>query len=393
MKRGFILGIIILILVISVFSVSVMAKKDKASDSGAGPTGTASSGSSGNNGNGGNSNKNSEVSGTDNSGSSSGGQLAEIDDSGTESEDSPIESETSTSNGNSGSTNSGSGVSKETSTQVFLNNEGEEIEVTVRIETKERNGETYQKIKVRGYEAISESEVESEGGKLKFKLSNGNNQEIKVMPDSASETAIEKLESKKNLSVRLKETGEGNNLSVVYEAKDNQTVKFLGLFKVRTQLTAVISAENGEILRLEKPWWHFLAFGEGAVDCNENDLDLCDDETECDEAGLIWFEGSCVSGCPEDAQVCEDNETTVSRNPDLNCEFDACPVIISEDPCDGADLDEDGDVDLDDYSLFKELFGCEGSYECSLADLDNDGDVDLDDYMRFNNNFGESGCN
>jgi len=226
---------------------------------------------------------------------------------------------------------------KETQTITLLDENQRQYEVTVRVETKERNGEEQVKIKVRGIEINSEVEVEQEGGLLKAKLSNGNKQSIKIMPDTASETAIERLKTK-GIEVQLKEVGEGNNLSVVYEVDGNKTVKFLGLFKVRAQIQAIISPENGEILRLEQPWWYFLAFGKGVVDCDSDNLDLCDDEAECSEGGLIWFEDSCISTCPVDGFLCDDNVTILTRDESLNCEFDfdSCPVLLI---CDINNLD------------------------------------------------------
>lgn len=221
-------------------------------------------------------------------------------------------------------------VTKEEQKITLVDDQGNEIEVEVRIETKEKNGETYQKIKVRGYEVESEFEVESEEGKLKFKFSNGNKGEIKIMPDTASEIAIEKMKTK-GIEVKLKEIGEGNDLSVVYEVEGNKTVKFLGLFKVNAEISAIISAENGEVLRLDEPWWYFLAFGKGAVDCGAEDLDLCDDETECTvDSGLIWYEGACILSCPIDEYICDDNETILFRDEALICEFDvsSCPILL-----------------------------------------------------------------
>lgn len=218
-----------------------------------------------------------------------------------------------------------SSVSKETQTQTFLSNSGEETSISVRIETKEKDGETLQKIKVRNVEASSELEIEGDGEKINAKLSNGDKKEIKVMPDTASERAIEVLQTK-GLQIELKEVGDEENKRVVYEVEGNKTVKFLGLFKVRTVLTAVVSAENGEILRFEKPWWYFMAFGKGVVDCNENDLDLCDDDGECSEAGLYWINASCVAGCSEELRICDDN-SSVSRLPELECEFEVCPIV------------------------------------------------------------------
>lgn len=205
--------------------------------------------------------------------------------------------------------------------------DGNEVEIELSIERRVKDGEVFEKIKVKGYEVESELEFENESGKLKVKLSNGNRSEVKIMPDTASMRAIENFESR-DIKVELKEVGEGNNLSVVYEAEGNKTVKFLGLFKVKAQVRAVISAENGEVLRLDEPWWYFMAFGKGAVDCDAENLDLCDDESECVESGLIWFEDACVSSCAEEAKVCDDNVTVVYRDEALACEFSECPEIV-----------------------------------------------------------------
>ncbi len=99
---------------------------------------------------------------------------------------------------------------------------------------------------------------EGEEVKLKAKLSNGNEQEIKIMPDRASEIAIEQLKSK-NFNVELKEVGEENNLKAVYIAKVDENGRLLGLFKVRLKSEAQINSETGEILDLKKQWWNFLA--------------------------------------------------------------------------------------------------------------------------------------
>ena len=55
------------------------------------------------------------------------------------------------------------------------------------------------------------------------------------------------------------------------------------------------------------------------------------------------------------------------------------------------DLDEDGDVDLADFSEFQRCFTGPGAStlpdDCEPADLDNDGDVDVPDFHIFALNF------
>jgi len=158
--------------------------------------------------------------------------------------------------------------SKEKSKQVkkteeiytFLDENQERLEVQIRTETKTKDGETYQKIKIRGVEAVSDLDLEKENGEeINAKLSNGINKEIKIMPNTASKIALSKLRSQ-DMTLELKEVGKGDDLKVVYSAEADKTVKFLGLFKIEYNLVAIIDSETGEIIELKgKPWWDFLA--------------------------------------------------------------------------------------------------------------------------------------
>lgn len=100
--------------------------------------------------------------------------------------------------------------------------------------------------------------------KLSVKLSNGKNTEIKIMPNVASEKALEVLrlhncKSENNCSIELKEVGKNNETKLAYELKTERQSKVFGLFKKKMQVQAQINAENGEILKVKKPWWAFLA--------------------------------------------------------------------------------------------------------------------------------------
>lgn len=106
---------------------------------------------------------------------------------------------------------------------------------------------------------------------LKVALSNGRNAEIKVMPTTASETALHQLRLKNcnestNCSLELKEVGQGNQTKLAYELNTQKQSKVLGLFKARMQVQAQIDAENGEIIQTNKPWWAFLASEDNELD-------------------------------------------------------------------------------------------------------------------------------
>ena len=100
--------------------------------------------------------------------------------------------------------------------------------------------------------------------KLKMTLSNGRKAEIKIMPDVASERALERLRLKacsadNNCSIKLKEVGSGNKTQLVYELQAERHSKLLWIFRKKMQVKAQIDAETGELIRVKKPWWAFLA--------------------------------------------------------------------------------------------------------------------------------------
>ncbi len=107
--------------------------------------------------------------------------------------------------------------------------------------------------------------------KLYTKLSNGQNAEVKVMPDTASETALQKLRlnvcSEENeCQIELKEVAQGNQVKVAYEMNIQKQSKFLGMFQTRMNVQAQVDAETGEVIRTKKPWWAFLASEEDELE-------------------------------------------------------------------------------------------------------------------------------
>jgi hypothetical protein len=147
----------------------------------------------------------------------------------------------------------------------YLSEEGEKIKIEKKIHKKLRlysgniSAET---------EIEIEQETERDGiknkTKLKVKLSNGRNAEIKIMPDTASERALERLRLKvcseeNNCTIDLKEVGQGNETRPAYEVQAERHSRILGLFQAKMQVHAQVDAETGEVIGTEKPWWAFLA--------------------------------------------------------------------------------------------------------------------------------------
>ena len=111
---------------------------------------------------------------------------------------------------------------------------------------------------------LEQEETENNKTKIKVKLSNGRKAEIKIMPDAASEKALERLglkvcSSENNCTIELKETGEDSDIRASYEVQVERHMRILALFRAKAQVKAQIDAETGEVIIVKKPWWAFLA--------------------------------------------------------------------------------------------------------------------------------------
>jgi len=144
---------------------------------------------------------------------------------------------------------------------VYTSETGEQIRVSELARNRTR-------LQANGVEAETDLEVEEETDnnktKLKVKLSNGRNAEIKVMPDTASEKALERLRLKvcsaeNNCTIELKEVPVRNEKHLAYEVQAERHSRVLGLFKAKMKVRAEVNAETGEVIRIGKPWWAFLA--------------------------------------------------------------------------------------------------------------------------------------
>src|SRR3989344_3243340 len=103
-------------------------------------------------------------------------------------------------------------------------------------------------------------------GDLRAYLSNGRFAQIRIMPDDASERALERLNlSCDNCSIILKEKGKGDKIKVVYIVEQGDSVKIFGLFSKKIKVKTEVDAENGTISSVKKPWWTFLSRGEKKV--------------------------------------------------------------------------------------------------------------------------------
>lgn len=154
----------------------------------------------------------------------------------------------------------------------FINEEGKEVKIELKREFKDGREEIKRKISVGESEFETELEIDEEANdkEVRVKLSNGNNQDIKVMPDRASEVALRVLESK-GVNLELREIG-NEEKRAVYEARVEKQGRILGLFRAKAELSTRIDPDTGEVLEIKKPWWFFLV--NNAEDVAESPAEL-----------------------------------------------------------------------------------------------------------------------
>ncbi|UCD03946.1 MAG: hypothetical protein JSW73_05410 [Candidatus Woesearchaeota archaeon] len=143
----------------------------------------------------------------------------------------------------------------------YINAEGEQMQIQTQNGVRLRVGNAEANCSL---ELMQEQSEVQNRIRLMTQLSNGRNAEIKVMPNVASEKAIERLRlkacnSENNCAIELKEVGSGQQVKAAYEVKAQKEAKILGLFKIRMRVQGQIDAENGEVIQIKKPWWSFLA--------------------------------------------------------------------------------------------------------------------------------------
>lgn len=121
-------------------------------------------------------------------------------------------------------------------------------------------------LKIKGIEAYSDLEIISDFFLdkllLKSKLPSGRNIRINVMPNNASNRALQEIGLKnctENCEIELKLVGKENQMRFVYEVRVEKHSKFLGLFQAKMKVQVQVDAESGEIVRVGKSWWSFLA--------------------------------------------------------------------------------------------------------------------------------------
>jgi len=149
------------------------------------------------------------------------------------------------------------------------------------------------KIKIKRTDGTGEFEVETEleiddefegnESDLGVITSDGKRHRLKVLPDRASEIAIEQLRAK-NFTIELKEILHKNIPRVIYNIEANKSGRFLGVFKLKMKIEGEIDSETGELIGINKPWWAFLVVGEDS-DQTEEETQIIVELTEENDSG------------------------------------------------------------------------------------------------------------
>ncbi len=197
----------------------------------------------------------------------------------------------------------------------IITEDGREIEIKIKIENRTEDGKYRERfryeIEGQDFEIDTEEgmdlEEESNGTeyKIKARLRDGTQKELKIMPDVASEVAIERLKAL-NFSIQLRERIHNNTPKVVYNMEANQSGRFLGIFKMQMKLGAEVDAETGELLEARVPWWAFLVssteeteeplLGESCGTVTPGENDAC-----CQNKGFDYWNST--------TEECENNAT------------------------------------------------------------------------------------
>src|SRR3989344_4691242 len=181
------------------------------------------------------------------------------------------------------------------------------------------------RIKIRSREIITrgnctikiEIELKEDTNGTEYKLKarfRGNVTDIKIMPDRASEIAIERLRAL-NFTVELREVSRKGNVSrIVYHARAYKDGRFIGILKLKVRVETQIDPETGEIIGTTKPWWAFFVFGEDSDQTGEDTGEDAEEENETNELTINLSEQNNSSETGTATLVEENGQVVVTLN-------------------------------------------------------------------------------
>jgi len=78
---------------------------------------------------------------------------------------------------------------------------------------------------------------------------------VNVLPSVATQVVISKEKQEiKNIELKVSED------KAIYEINGTRAARILFIFPVTVPITTHLNAENGETVKVDKPWWSILAW-------------------------------------------------------------------------------------------------------------------------------------
>jgi hypothetical protein len=112
-------------------------------------------------------------------------------------------------------------------------------------------------IQVKGENMTTKVVLYKSDGKLYGVFKNNETRVVKMLPDQVKEKIKEKMARQlENENITLDENG-------TYDYKGEKKARLFFIIPVREKVNAEVDSETGEIVKLGKPWWAFLARDEG----------------------------------------------------------------------------------------------------------------------------------
>ncbi|MEM7826813.1 MAG: DUF333 domain-containing protein [Candidatus Aenigmatarchaeota archaeon] len=123
--------------------------------------------------------------------------------------------------------------------------------VSVKVDIDKENKET--RIEVANTTAVTREILKFKQSSMRIETPKGD-VVVQVLPNAATEVAISKEPQKIDIvELRLEEE------KPIYRIGGSKDAKLLWIIPVVVPVTTHISGETGEIIKIEKPWWSFLA--------------------------------------------------------------------------------------------------------------------------------------
>ncbi len=126
--------------------------------------------------------------------------------------------------------------------------EDETREMTIRAG---KSGNTI--VQVKGVNASTNVTLYKSDDKIYGRFRNNETREIKILPDQVKEKIRERIQTRlENQTMKLDEEG-------IYQIQARKRARLFGFISVQAIVQAEVDSETGEVLRIRRPWWNFLA--------------------------------------------------------------------------------------------------------------------------------------